>query len=42
LRQRLVALGERDITLRTRRRDQRMQRFDIHRKLRGGLAHASH
>ena len=40
LRQRLVALGDRGVALRTRRREQRLQRFDIHRKLRCGLAHA--
>ena len=40
LRQRLVALGERGVALRTRRRKERMQRFDIHRKLRCGFAHA--
>lgn len=40
LRQRLVALGDRGITFRTRRRDQRMQRFDIGGKLRCGLTHA--
>ena len=42
LRQRLVALGEGGITLRMRRREQRMQRFDIGRKLIYGLAHARH
>jgi hypothetical protein len=39
LRQRMVALDERRITLRTRRRDQRMERFDIGRKLICDLAH---
>ncbi len=48
LRQRLVALGDRASRSRSRRhapprrRKQRMQRFDIHRKLRCGLAHARH
>ena len=37
---RLVALGERGITLRPRRREERLQRFDIHRQLRCGVAHA--
>ena len=38
LRQRLVALGDRGVTLRTRRREQRMQRFDIGRKLIGAIS----
>ncbi len=42
LRQRLVALRDRDVTLRTRRRDQRVQRFDVGRKLMRVVAHASH
>ena len=42
LRQRLVALGDRGVTLGTRRRKQRMQRFDIGGKLRCDLAHARH
>lgn len=40
LRQRLVALRERGVALHTRRREQRLQRVDIHRKLRFGVAHA--
>ena len=40
LRQRAVTLGERGVTLRTRRRNQRMQRFDVGRKLICNLAHA--
>ena len=42
LRQRLVALRERGITLSACRREQRLQRFDIHRQLRCGLVHARH
>jgi hypothetical protein len=42
LRQCLVALRDRDVTLRTRRRDQRVQRFDVGRKLMRVVAHASH
>ena len=42
LRQRLVALGNRRVTLRARRRDQRVQRFDVGRKLMRVVAHASH
>ena len=42
LRQRLVALGDRGVTLRARRREQRMQGFDIGWKLRCDLAHAQH
>jgi hypothetical protein len=41
LRQRLVALRDRDVPLRARCRDQRMQRFDVARKLMCDLAHAS-
>src|SRR5580700_9648625 len=41
LRQRLVALGNRRVSLRARRRDQRMQRFDVGRKLMCDLVHAS-
>ena len=37
-----VALGDRGVALRTRRRHQRMQRFEVRRKLRGALAHARH
>jgi hypothetical protein len=40
LRQGLVALGDRGVTLRTRRRDQRLQRFNIGWKLIRALAHA--
>ena len=40
LRQRAVTLGERGVTLRTRRRNQRMQRFNIGRELICNLAHA--
>src|SRR5208337_3590246 len=40
LRQRLVALRDRGVTLRMRRRDQCMQRFNVGRKLRRNLAHA--
>ncbi len=40
LRQRPVALGDRGVTLGPRRRQQRLQRFDIHRQLRCGVAHA--
>jgi hypothetical protein len=36
----LVALRNRGVTLRPRRCHQRMQRFDIARKLSCGLAHA--
>jgi hypothetical protein len=39
LRQRLVALGDRGVTLRTCRRQQRMQRFNVRRELRCGFAH---
>jgi hypothetical protein len=42
LRQRLVALRDRGVTLRTRRHDQRMQHVNIGRKLMGDLAHARH
>ena len=43
LRQRLVALGERGVALCTRRHKERLQRFDIDRKLRcGAFAHARH
>jgi hypothetical protein len=42
LRQCLVALRDRDVTLRTRRRDQRVQRFDVGPKLMCVVAHASH
>ena len=42
LRPRLVALGERSVTLRTRRCEERLQRFDIHGQLRCDLAHARH
>ena len=42
LRQRLVALGNRGVPLRTRRREQRLQRVDVARKLIGHLAHARH
>jgi hypothetical protein len=40
LRQRLVAIGERGVALRPRRREQRLQRGDIHRRLRCDVAHA--
>jgi len=40
LRQRPVALGDRGVTLGPPRRQQRLQRFDIHRQLRCGVAHA--
>ena len=41
LRQRLVTLGERGVTLGTGRREERFQRFDIHGEPRcGGVAHA--
>src|SRR5271157_4660980 len=40
LRQRLVALRDRSVTLRTHRRDQRMQGFDIGWKRIGALVHA--
>jgi hypothetical protein len=42
LRQRAVPLGDGGVTFRTRRRDQRIQRFDIGRKLMRDLAHALH
>ena len=42
LQERLVALGDRSVTLGTRHRKQRMQCFDIAGKLRCGLAHAQH
>jgi hypothetical protein len=42
LRPRLVALGERSVTLRTRRCEERLQRFNIHGQLRCDLAHARH
>jgi hypothetical protein len=42
LRQRLVALGDRGIPFRTRRRDQHMQRFDLGRKPSCALAHAQY
>ena len=42
LRQRLVALDNRCIALGARRRDQRLQRFDVGRKLGCDLAHARH
>ena len=41
LRKRMIALRDRGVTLRTRRRDQRMQRFNIRSKL-CDLAHARH
>ena len=41
LRKRMIALRDRGVTLRTRRRDQRMERFDICSKL-CDLAHARH
>ena len=41
LRKRMIALCDRGVTLRTRRRDQRMQRFNIRSKL-CDLAHARH
>jgi len=37
----MIALYDRGVTLRTRRRDQHMQRIDIRRKL-CDLAHARH
>ena len=40
--QRLVALGNRGVPLRKRRREQRLQRVDVGRKLIGHLAHARH
>jgi hypothetical protein len=42
LRQRLVALDNRCVALGARRCDQRLQRFDVGRKLRCDLAHARH
>jgi hypothetical protein len=42
LRQRLVALGNRRVALGARRRDQRLQRFEVGRKLGCDLAHARH
>ena len=42
LRTRLVALGDRSVALRAYRCHQRMQRFDVRRKLRRNLAHAQH
>ena len=42
LRQRLVALGDRGVALGARRREQRLQGFDIGWKLRCDLAHARH
>ena len=42
LRQRLVALGNRGVALRPRRRKQRLQRFDVGRKLICDLAHVRH
>jgi len=41
LQQGLIALHDRGVTLRKRRRKPRLQHFDIGRKLRCGLAHAS-
>ena len=38
LRQRLVALGDRGVALRARRRKQRLQRFDIGRQLIGAVS----
>jgi hypothetical protein len=40
LQQRLVALGNRGVTLGPRRREQRLQRFDIRGQLRCRVAHA--
>jgi hypothetical protein len=42
LRQRVVALGDRGVTLRMRSRYQRMQHLDVGRKLMCDLAHARH
>jgi hypothetical protein len=42
LQERLVALGDRIVTLGSRRRKQRMQGFDINGRLRCDLAHAQH
>jgi len=42
LRQCLVALRDRRVPLRARRRDQRVQRFNVGRKLMRVVAHASH
>ena len=42
LRQRLVALGDRRVALRARRRKQRLQRVDIRWKLSCDVAHARH
>jgi hypothetical protein len=42
LRQRLVTPSNRRVALGERRRDQRLQRFDVGRKLGDGLAHARH
>ena len=39
-RQRVVALGDRSVSLNAHRRYQRLQRFDIHRQLIRPLAHA--
>ena len=40
LRQCLVALDNRGITLGTRCHEERLQRVDVHRQLRCGVAHA--
>jgi hypothetical protein len=40
LRQRLVALGNRGVALGPRRREERLQRVDVHWQLRCGVAHA--